>query len=99
MYAVGLGVPKGSPVSSGVPVPASPAIKTDAVSVYFGNPTIKEAGIIVDGSYFAPGMIGVYMIQLRVPGAHISGNQPVTIKIGGVSSPATGANVPKVWVN
>ena len=99
MYAVGLGVPKGSPVTSGVPVPASPAIKTDTVQVFFGNPSIKEAGIIVDGSYFAPGMIGVYMINLRVPGAHISGNLPVTIKIGGVSSPTTGSLVPKVWVD
>ena len=99
MYAVGLGVPKGSPVVSGVPVPASPAIKTDAVSVFFGNPSIREAGIIVDGSYFAPGMIGVYMINLRVPGSHISGNLPVTIRIGGVSSPTTGSVVPKVWVD
>ena len=99
MYAVGLGVPKGSPVVSGVPVPATPAIKTDAVSVFFGNPSIREAGIIVDGSYFAPGMIGVYMINLRVPGSHISGNLPVTIRIGGVSSPTTGSVVPKVWVD
>ena len=99
LYAVGLGVPRGSAVTSGVPVPASPAIKTDAVQVFFGNPTIKEAAIIVDGSYFAPGMIGVYIIDLRVPGAHISGNLPVTIKIGGVSSPATGATVPKVWID
>lgn len=99
LYAVGLGVPKGSAITTGNPVPASPAIKTDAVQVYFGNPTIKEAGIIVDGSYFAPGMIGVYMINLRVPGDHIKGNQIVTVKVGGVSSPAAGAVVPKVWIN
>ena len=99
MYAVGLGVPKGAKVTAGTPVAASPAIVTDAVQVFFGNPTIKEAGIIVDGSFFAPGMIGVYMINLRVPGSHISGNLPVTIKIGGVSSPTTGALVPKVWVD
>ena len=99
LYAVGLGVPKGAAVTSGVPVQASPAIKTDAVSVYFGNPLIKEAGVIVDGSYFAPGMIGVYMINLRVPGDHLPGNQIVTIKIGGVSSPTTGSVVPKVWVD
>ena len=99
MYAVGLGVPKGTPVTPGAPVPASPAIKTDTVQVFFGNPTIREAGIIVDGSYFAPGMIGVYMLNLRVPGAHISGNLSVTVKVGGVSSPTTGAVVPKVWVD
>lgn len=101
MYAVGLGVPKAAlaNVASGVPVPATPAIATDAVQVFFGNPSIKEAGIIVDGSHFAPGMIGVYEIRLRVPGAHISGNAlPITIKIGTTSSPNS-AKGPTIAVN
>jgi uncharacterized protein (TIGR03437 family) len=67
--------------------------------LYFGNPLIKEAGIIVDWSGLLPGYIGVYQINCRIPGAHINGDAlPITLKIGGVSSPTTGSNVPQVWV-
>jgi uncharacterized protein (TIGR03437 family) len=46
-----------------------------------------------------PGLIGVYQLNLRIPGAHINGDAlPITLKIGGVSSPTTGPNVPTVWV-
>jgi uncharacterized protein (TIGR03437 family) len=69
------------------------------VNLYFGNPLIKEAGIIVDWSGLLPGSIGVYQINARIPGAHINGdNLPVTVKIGGVSSPSTGTNVPHIAV-
>jgi uncharacterized protein (TIGR03437 family) len=86
-------------VTAGTPSPSSPLAVTAPVNVYFGNPLIKEAGIIVDWSGLAPGMIGVYQLQVRIPGAHINGNAlPVTIKIGGVSSPTTGVNIPTIWV-
>jgi uncharacterized protein (TIGR03437 family) len=68
--------------------------------VYFGNPLIREAEIIVEWSGLVPGQIGVYQVNLRVPGAHIKGSEvPVTLKIGGVSSPSTGSVVPKVAVD
>lgn len=99
LYATGLGVTTGGKVAAGSPAPASPLAVTAPVNVYFGNPLIKEAGIIVDWSGLLPGYIGVYQLQLRIPGAHINGDGlPVTVKIGGVSSPTTGANVPTVWV-
>jgi len=42
----------------------------------------------------------VYQINCRIPGAHIKGDAlPITLKIGGVSSPTTGTNVPQVWVD
>jgi uncharacterized protein (TIGR03437 family) len=45
-------------------------------------------------------MIGLYQIDLYVPGTHMDGNAlPVMIKIGGVSSPVTGPIVPTVAVN
>jgi uncharacterized protein (TIGR03437 family) len=53
----------------------------------------------VDWSGLLPGYIGVYQINCRIPGAHINGDAlPITLKIGGVSSPTTGSNVPQVWV-
>jgi uncharacterized protein (TIGR03437 family) len=59
-----------------------------------------QAAIIVDFAGLAPGMIGVYQLNLRVPGFHISGDSlTVTITAGGVSSPSAGPVVPQVSVN
>jgi uncharacterized protein (TIGR03437 family) len=100
LFATGLGVTTGGRVTVGSPSPASPLAVTAPVLLYFGNPLIKEAGIIVDWSGLLPGSIGVYQINCRIPGAHISGNAlPITLKIGGVSSPTSGNNVPLVWVD
>jgi len=100
LYATGLGVTTGGRVAAGTPSPASPLAVTAPVSLYFGNPLIKEAGIIVDWSGLLPGVIGVYQINCRIPGAHISGDAlPITLRIGGVSSPTSGNNVPLVWVD
>ena len=83
-----------------MPAPSSPLAVTAPVSLYFGNPLIKEAGIIVDWSGLAPGMIGVYQISCRIPGTHIKGDAlPVTLKIGGFSSITTGPTAPVVYVN
>jgi uncharacterized protein (TIGR03437 family) len=99
LYATGLGVTTGGRVTVGTPAPASPLAVTAPVSLYFGNPLIKEAAIIVDWSGLLPGYIGVYQINCRIPGAHLNGDAlPITLKIGGVSSPTTGNNVPLVWV-
>jgi uncharacterized protein (TIGR03437 family) len=99
LYATGLGTTTGGRVTTGSPSPAAPLAVTVPVNLYFGNPLIKEAGIIVDWSGLLPGYIGVYQINARIPGAHINGDSlPVTLKIGGVSSPTTGVNVPRVAV-
>jgi uncharacterized protein (TIGR03437 family) len=99
IYATGLGTTTGGRVTAGALSPSSPLAVTGPVNVYFGNPLIKEAGIIVDWSGLLPGSIGVYQIQVRIPGAHIKGDGlPVTLKIGGTSSPTTGVNVPRIWV-
>jgi uncharacterized protein (TIGR03437 family) len=99
LYATGLGVTTGGRVTTGSPAPSNPLAVTAPVSLYFGNPLIKEAAIIVDWSGLLPGSIGVYQINCRIPGAHIKGDAlPITLKIGGVSSPTSGNNVPQVWV-
>ncbi len=48
-------------------------------------------------SGLVPGLVGVYQIDVYVPGTHIEGDTvPVTLKIGGVMSPTTGNLLPTV---
>jgi uncharacterized protein (TIGR03437 family) len=91
IYATGLGTTTGGRVTTGQPAPTSPLAVTAPINLYFGDPTWKQAAIIVDWSGLLPGAIGVYQINARVPGFHISGDSlPVTLRIGGVSSITTG---------
>lgn len=100
MYALGLGPTTGGSVTAGVPSPSTPLAKSGSVAVFFGNPSFKQAAIIVDWSGLAPTLIGVYQLNLRIPGFHINGDAlPVKLEIGGVSSPTSGPVVPLVWVN
>ncbi len=100
MYAVGLGATTGGSVFAGTPSPTSPLAVSPTAAVYFGDPSWVQAAIIVDFAGLAPGMIGVYQLNLRVPGFHISGDSlTVTITAGGVSSPSAGPVVPQVSVN
>jgi uncharacterized protein (TIGR03437 family) len=100
MYAAGLGATTGGAVTAGNVSPASPLAVTAPVLVYFGNPGYSQAGVIVDWSGLAPGFIGLYQLNLRIPGTHLDGNAlPVTIVIGGISSPTTGPAVPYVAAN
>ncbi len=99
LLATGMGTTTGGKVTAGSPAPLSPLAVTGPVNLYFGNPLIKQAGIIVDWSGLKPGYIGVYEIHARIPGDHINGDAlPVTLKIGGVSSSTSGSTTPTVWV-
>jgi uncharacterized protein (TIGR03437 family) len=99
LYVTGMGTTTGGKVTAGQPAPASPLAVTAPVNLYFGNPLISQSAVIVDWSGLLPGSIGVYQINCRIPGNHLNGNAlPITVKIGGVSSPTSGANVPLVWV-
>ena len=100
LYATGLGPTKGGQVSEGVPAPANPLAVTENIQVYFGDPRIRESEVIVDWSGLVPGYIGLYQLNLRVPGAHVRGDQlPVTLRIGGVNSPVAGQFTPVVAVD
>jgi uncharacterized protein (TIGR03437 family) len=100
IYATGLGTTTGGRVTAGLPSPSNPLAVTAAVSLYFGDPALKQAAVIVDWSGLVPGLIGVYQINARVPGFHEKGDAlPVTLKIGGVSSPTTGPTAAVVYVN
>jgi uncharacterized protein (TIGR03437 family) len=100
IYATGLGVTTGGKVTAGSPSPSNPLAITATVQLYFGNPRIKEAAVIVDWSGLFPGSIGVYQINCRIPGAHVKGDAlPVTVRIGGVDSATTGPTAAVVYVN
>ena len=99
IYATGLGPTTGGRVTAGVPAPLNPLAVTGPVQVFFGDPTISDAQEIVDWSGLAPGLIGVYQINCRIPGTHLKGDAlPVTVRIGGVGSPTTGPTAPTVYV-
>ena len=99
MYAQGLGLPTTGKITGGTASPVAPLAQVAKVEVFFGNPAIKQAGIIVDFAGLAPGFIGVYQLNLRIPGDHIKGDAvPITLRVNGVSSPTTGALAPTVTV-
>ncbi len=100
MYATGLGATTGGSVTAGMPSPSNPLAVSNGVQVFFGNPSYTQAAIIVDWAGLAPGMIGVYQLNLRITGFHINGNAlPIMITIGGVNSPTTGVVVPTISVD
>jgi uncharacterized protein (TIGR03437 family) len=100
IYASGLGLTKGGRVTGGTPSPASPLAVPDAVQVFFGDPKIKQAAVLVESSNLVPGAIGIYEVHVYVPGDHLRGDsQLVTLRIGGVDSPKTGPVVPAIPVN
>jgi uncharacterized protein (TIGR03437 family) len=100
IYGTGFGVTTGGQVTSGNPAPSATLAVTAPVSVYFGEPGYSQSPVIVEWSGLVPGFIGVNQINVRIPGTHMDGNTlPVTITIGGISSPATGPAVPTVALN
>src|SRR5712671_5170191 len=97
IYASGLGPTTGGKVVAGMPSPSDTLAVTGKVAVYFGDKTYSQAPMIVNWSGLTPGQIGTYQINITVPGNHLRGDQlPVTLTVGGVSSPLTGVNVPYV---
>jgi uncharacterized protein (TIGR03437 family) len=86
MYAAGLG-PTTPIVRGAVPAPSSPLAEAADLEVFFGTPTINGAEIIVEWAGLVPGYIGLYQLNLRVPGNHLRGDAlPVTVRMGTVVS-------------
>ncbi|MFB3825989.1 MAG: beta-propeller fold lactonase family protein [Bryobacteraceae bacterium] len=88
IYATGLGVTTGGKVTAGAAAPSDPPAVTQPVKVFFGDPAYKQSEMIVEWSGLVPGVVGIYRIDVRVPGSHMQGDAlPVTVRIGGVDSP------------
>lgn len=96
IFAVGLGATKPQ-ATAGRPAPEGAL--TDPLKVYFGDPRMAQSEMDVEWSGLAPGLVGVYQIQVYVPGFRMRGEDlDVTITIGGVSSPTKGELDPRVTV-
>ena len=60
---------------------------TDPVQVFIGDPTYNEAEMAVEWSGLTPGFIGLYQVNIYVPWYRMKGQQPVTLRIGGIDTP------------
>jgi len=82
LYVTGLG-PVSPPVPSGTAARAAPlSATTQRVSVVIGGHEM-----IVTFAGLAPGFVGLYQINLRVPGDRVQGDDlPVVVSAGGLSS-------------
>ncbi|HXS98965.1 MAG TPA: S8 family serine peptidase [Candidatus Limnocylindrales bacterium] len=86
LYCNGLGPVNNQP-ASGQPAPGDAAhlatTTTTPVVTIGGQPaTVQFAGL-------APGFVGLYQVNVTVPAGISAGNQPITISIGGATSPST----------
>jgi minor extracellular serine protease Vpr len=82
LFCNGLGPVTNQPASgdsAGVPLSSTTTLATV---------TIGGASANVTFSGLAPGFPGLYQVNFQVPSSIQAGNQPITVSIGGVSSPA-----------
>jgi minor extracellular serine protease Vpr len=83
LYANGLGpVTNQSSVLDGQPSPSSPFAQTPNL------PTVTIGGVNAPVSFsgLAPGIVGLYQVNVTVPAGVPSGMQPVVLSIGGLST-------------
>lgn len=84
LYANGLGPVTNQP-ASGAPAPASPLSETTTMPIV----TIGGVQAPVQFSGLNPGFAGLYQLNVTIPANVPAGIQPVTVSIGGVTSPAS----------
>jgi minor extracellular serine protease Vpr len=85
IYANGLGPVANTPASGD---PAS----TTQFSATSTTPTVTIGGAYAPVAFcgLAPGLVGLYQINVTVPGTITPGNQPIVVAIGGQTSKASG---------
>jgi uncharacterized protein (TIGR03437 family) len=90
LYVNGLGaVTPGTQPASGDPGPSSPLATTTATpTVTIGG---QSASVVFSG--LAPGLVGLYQINVVVPSGIGTGAQPVTLAIGGVTAKQSNVRV------
>lgn len=82
IYCNGLGPVNNQP-ASGKPAPSNPLATTTTTPVV----TIGGQAAQVTFSGLTPGFVGLYQVNVVVPASIGTGNQPITIAIGGQTSP------------
>jgi uncharacterized protein (TIGR03437 family) len=69
-------------------LPPSAAQVTGTVSVTLGTLPIPAGNILYAG--VTPGDAGLYQLNIQIPGGTPTGNIPLTVTVGGFSTPAGG---------
>jgi uncharacterized protein (TIGR03437 family) len=84
-YLNGLGPTSNQP-ASGTPAPGAPNLAQTNTTpvVMIGG---QQANVSFSG--LAPGYVGLYQVNATIPNGLAAGNQPITIAIGGKTSPAS----------
>src|SRR5207244_2268374 len=82
LYANGLGPVTNQP-ASGDPAPAGPYAETPTPVVMIGT---RQAQVLFSG--LTPGIGGLYALNVVVPQSLAAGVYPITVSIGGFTSPA-----------
>jgi uncharacterized protein (TIGR03437 family) len=91
LYGTGFGL--GEPVYQAGEVTSGQAPLRDRVTITVGGTALAAADILYAG--LAPGNIsGLQQFNIRIPQSAATGNLPVAITVGGVSTPAAGAVIP-----
>lgn len=91
LYGTGFGYTE--PVFQSGEVTFGQAPLRDQVTVTIGNVTLAAADVQYAG--LTPESIsGLYQFNVRIPDSVADGNVPVTIRVGGVSTPSAGAVIP-----
>jgi uncharacterized protein (TIGR03437 family) len=83
LYANGLGPVTNQP-ASGDPAPAGPFAETPPAMVTIGT---QQAQVLFSG--LTPGIGGLYALNVVVPQSLAAGVYPITVSIGGLTSPAS----------
>ncbi len=83
LYANGLG-PLGEAIASGAPAPLDRLVYTTE------TPTVRIDGTAAEVQFsgMAPGFVGAYQVNVKVPAGVRAGTVPLTISIGGAASTA-----------
>ncbi|MBI2687538.1 MAG: hypothetical protein HYX27_14590 [Acidobacteria bacterium] len=91
LYGTGFGF--GDPVYQAGEIPSGQARLRDSVTITVGGTALAASDILYAG--LAPGNIsGLQQFNIRIPQSAATGNLAISITIGGVSTPATGAVIP-----
>ncbi len=100
IYALGLGPTTGARPATGAATPSSPLAPTaEEVEVHFGNKLWSQSAVVVEWAGLVPGFVGLYQINVYVPGDRIRGNDlDVTIRVGGVENTQIEAVKPTVSI-
>ncbi|MBL8236889.1 MAG: hypothetical protein JNM66_05690 [Bryobacterales bacterium] len=91
LYGTGFGL--GEPVYQAGEIASGQVPLRDRVTITVGGTALPAADILYAG--LAPGNIsGLQQFNIRIPQSAATGNLPISIMVGGVSTPAAGAVIP-----